>query len=99
MKSLIPIYNIYIRTKIAYGGEANILIFILSIFPLTAPFFFDSTLIDILVSQQEVIRKLASNGDCIIVGRSADVLMEDMNPFKIFVYADEKSKVKRSLER
>lgn len=66
---------------------------------LTAPFFFDSTPIDVLVSQQEVIRKLASNGDCIIIGRSADVLMEDMNPFKIFVYADEKSKVKRSLER
>lgn len=35
-KSLIPIYNTYIRTKIAYGGEANILIFILSIFPLTS---------------------------------------------------------------
>ena len=49
--------------------------------------------------QQKVIKKLASGGDCIIIGQNADVLLQEENPFRIFVYADMKSKVERCKNR
>ncbi len=52
----------------------------------------------VLAAQRKVIRKLAEQ-DCVIVGRCADVILKDKNPFKIFVYADEKSKLARCRER
>lgn len=53
----------------------------------------------LISQQQEVIKELASKGDCIIVGRGADVLLEDQNPFRIFVYADMASKIARCRSR
>lgn len=50
-------------------------------------------------TMQRVILSLASNGDCVIVGRCADVILRDQNPFCIFVYADEKSRMQRCRER
>lgn len=55
--------------------------------------------VKVAVSQQEVIKKLAQQGDCVIVGRCADVILRDMHPLNLFVYADEDSKVARCLER
>lgn len=52
----------------------------------------------VLVSQKKVIEKLAEK-DCVIVGRCADVILADKNPFKIFVYADERSKTERCRSR
>lgn len=49
-------------------------------------------------AQEQLLRSLASQ-DCIIVGRAADVVLSDLHPFNIFVYADNASKVKRCLER
>ena len=49
--------------------------------------------------QQEIIKKLAAQGDCVIVGRNADLILEDQNPFKIFVYSDMESKMERCRER
>lgn len=51
--------------------------------------------VKIAVAQQEMMRQLASQGDCVIVGRCADVLCREMNPFNIFVYADRLSKLQR----
>lgn len=55
--------------------------------------------IDIASSMREVIRCLASHGDCVIVGRCADVILKDRKPFCMFVYADEPSKIRRCRER
>lgn len=52
----------------------------------------------VLAAQRKVIQKLAQQ-DCVIVGRCADVILKDKEPFKIFVYADEKSKLVRCRER
>lgn len=49
----------------------------------------------IMASQHEMIRKLASEGSCVIIGRAADVILADQKPFSIFVCADEESKLKR----
>ena len=54
---------------------------------------------EILASQQDIIKKLPEHGDCVIVGRSADSVLADYNPFKIFVYADTESKLARCRER
>lgn len=50
---------------------------------------------NIFSQQQKVIVELASRGDCVIVGRNADVLLRERNPFRVFVYADMASKVER----
>ncbi|MBO5713729.1 MAG: cytidylate kinase-like family protein [Clostridia bacterium] len=58
----------------------------------------DSTMIDVISEQRKVINKIAST-NCVIVGRCADVILEDKNVFRIFVYADEKSKIARCRSR
>ncbi len=56
--------------------------------------------IDILLEQRKVIEEIGKAGrDCIIVGRNADVILQDFQPFNIFVCSDMKSKIRRSAER
>lgn len=50
---------------------------------------------EILVTQQKVLKEIASKGDCIIVGRGANFILREYNPINIFVYADMESKVER----
>lgn len=49
----------------------------------------------ILVTQQKILKEIAKKGDCVIVGRGANVILKEYNPMNIFVYADMKSKVER----
>lgn len=51
--------------------------------------------IDILVAHEKIIRDLASKGDCVFVGRSADSILNDLNPLNLFVYADTAYKIDR----
>ena len=51
--------------------------------------------IDVMVAQQKIIKELASKGDCVIVGRSADVILADEKPYNIFVNADMEAKIAR----
>ena len=54
----------------------------------------------LLIEQKNVIEQIASLGkDFIIVGRSADVILQEYKPLNIFVCADMDSKIKRCLER
>ena len=53
----------------------------------------------IAVEQQKIIKNFAKQGDCIIIGRCADVILKDDRPFNIFVYADMDTKLKRCMER
>jgi cytidylate kinase len=50
-------------------------------------------------AQHEVIQKLASKSDCVIVGRCADYILREQNPYRIFVYADMDSRIKRCRDR
>ena len=45
------------------------------------------------------MEELSKKSDCIIVGRCADYILRNMKPFRIFVYADMESKLKRCMER
>ena len=51
--------------------------------------------VDILVEKQKVLKEIAKAGPCVIVGRAADLILEEYQPFKVFVYADMEYKIKR----
>ena len=51
------------------------------------------------LSEASVVRKLANDGPCVILGRCADYVLEDMpNHFSIFVCANDKYREKRGKE-
>ena len=53
-----------------------------------------------LIEQKRVIEGIAKAGkNCIIVGRNADVILADENPFNIFVCANMEAKIQRCMER
>lgn len=54
---------------------------------------------EILVKQQEVLKKIAKKGNAIIVGRGANFVLKDYNPLNIFVYANMESKIRRCKEK
>lgn len=54
---------------------------------------------DILIAQTKIIKEIASKENCIIVGRGADIILNDYNTINLFVYANTDSKVKRCLEK
>lgn len=55
--------------------------------------------LQVAITQQKIIKQFANRGDCVIVGRCADVILKDMNPMNLFVYADQPSKLRRCAER
>ncbi len=54
---------------------------------------------DVYAKQNEVLHKLADKSSCVIIGRAGDYILKDHHPFRIFVYADMDSKIKRCRER
>ena len=55
--------------------------------------------IQLLSSQYKLLREFAEKGNCVIVGRCANVILEEFNPFNIFVFADMESKMERCRDR
>ena len=53
----------------------------------------------IYAEQCNVIKGLAEKSSCVIVGRCADYILADQHPFRIFVYSDINSKIKRCREK
>ncbi len=60
---------------------------------------FNYTTQKIIAEQQKLICELAAGGDCVIVGRNADIILREQHPLKLFVYADMPSKVARCRSR
>lgn len=54
---------------------------------------------DVLVAQQKILQAVAAKSDCVIVGRCADVVLQEYQPLNLFVYADMNSKLHRCLNR
>lgn len=55
--------------------------------------------IRVAVAQRQIIENFAKQGDCVIVGRCADVILKDYHPLNLFVYADKEAKIERCLRR
>ncbi len=68
-----------------------------SFYPTVNPMF-EQTM-SVYQEQTRIITELAAESDCIIVGRCADYILKEYNPFRIFVYADMESKMKRCRQK
>ena len=55
--------------------------------------------IRVAAAQRQIIENFAKQSDCVIVGRCADVILEEMHPLNLFVYADMESKLQRCIDR
>ena len=56
--------------------------------------------IGLLLEQKRVIEEIGNAGrDCVIVGRNADILLQEFEPFNLFVCADMQAKIERCIER
>ncbi len=53
----------------------------------------------LFAEQNRLLREFAAAGNCVVVGRAADVILREYRPFNLFVYADMSSKIKRCQER
>lgn len=52
-----------------------------------------------IIAQEKIIKKIADNGTCVIVGRAADYVLKDYpNTVNIFIYADKDYRVKKVME-
>lgn len=51
----------------------------------------------IFAAQFDAIHELADKSDCVIVGRCADHILKDKDPFRIFLYANMQHKIERCL--
>ncbi len=51
---------------------------------------------EVLVRQREILKEIAAEGnDCVIVGRDADVILQDQHPFRVYVCAEMQSRIAR----
>lgn len=87
----------YVDKVLEKGGFTNFAFSFAHSIPLATTMPYSVT--DVLVAQQNVIKAIAKKGDCVIVGRCADVIASEYNPVRIFVYADEQSKIARCRAR
>lgn len=87
----------YVSKVLDSGGFKNFAFSFAHSIPLVSPT--PNNVTDVLVAQQKIIMAIAKKGDCVIVGRCADVITHDLNPVKIFVYADVQSKLGRCRAR
>ncbi len=54
---------------------------------------------ELFIKESELIKKVANENSCVIVGRCADfILKENKNVFKVFVYSNMENKVKRATD-
>ena len=55
--------------------------------------------LEVLKTESVIIKEVAEKSDCVIVGRCADYVLRDKDPFRIFLYAELEYKMKRCRER
>ena len=54
---------------------------------------------ELFIKESELIKKVASENSCVIVGRCANfILKENKNVFKVFVYSNMENKIKRAID-
>lgn len=54
---------------------------------------------DTLLKQRQVLMEIAKKGNCVIVGRGADLVLKSYDPIRIFVHADMEHKIARCKSR
>ena len=53
---------------------------------------------ELMARQREILQEIAESGnDCVIVGRDADVILQEKHPFRVFVCAETQARLERCL--
>jgi len=60
---------------------------------------YQSNQTEVLVAEAKVLKQIAEKGDCIIVGRGADITLKEYGPMNLFVYANMQSKIERCRQK
>lgn len=68
-----------------------------SFYPLPDPVF--EQCIAVYQEQTRIIKEMAEQSDCVIVGRCADYILREEQPYRIFIYADMESRIRRCREK
>ena len=55
--------------------------------------------LNLRIEQNKLLRELEEKSDCVIVGRCANYVLSDLEPLRIFIYAEMNSKIKRCKEK
>lgn len=55
--------------------------------------------VTVMLEQRNIIHEIAEKSDCVIVGRCADIILQELSPLRFFIYADMESKIDRCIER
>ncbi len=51
------------------------------------------------IREREILRDIAALGnDCVIIGRDADIILEDQHPFRVFVCGDIEARLRRCMK-
>lgn len=87
----------YVENVLESGFPINIPITYGNTFSYTDPT--GQQAIELLATQSKLLKEFATKENCVIVGRSANIILEDFKPLNIFVYADLESKIKRCRQR
>lgn len=54
---------------------------------------------ELYIAQTKVIKEIATQGSCVIIGRCADYILKDNpNVIRVFIYSDEDAKIKRAIK-
>lgn len=49
--------------------------------------------VNLQIESQKMLKRIAKDQDIVIVGMASDIILEEFNPFRIFVYGEETSKI------
>ena len=55
--------------------------------------------LNLRIKQNRLLRELAEKSDCVIVGRCANYVLSDLEPLRIFIYAEMDARIKRCKEK
>lgn len=87
----------YVKKELANHGWHNV--------PISYRSSFSNVLFDpgigaqLMVREREILREIAALGnDCVIIGRDADIILEDQHPFRVFVCADINKRLRRCMK-
>lgn len=87
----------YVANALEGGMFRNVPIHFGRTFSYTAPVVNNTT--GLFVEQHKILKKLAQEGNCVIVGRAADSILAEHRPFNLFVHADMEAKMARCRQR
>ncbi|MCC2253639.1 cytidylate kinase-like family protein [Ruminococcus sp. CLA-AA-H200] len=88
----------YVRSIVEHKPQISFPIHVgRSFYPTAMPVFDQS--MTVYQEQSRIITEMAQKSDCVIVGRCADYILKEYEPFRVFIYADLESRMKRCREK